>query len=294
MIANLCRDWNGFWFSPRPRQAVTRLRVAVCCVTGIWFLSFLPACSTWFAADGLLPLELVTQLNQFDQIRGWQTWSPLWLSDALALHYGWLYVGALLSALAAVGVGSRISLAILLVWVIAWAQRITWLQGLVEPALVASIAYLVVEPGRRLWSSSDRIAAAENSWRAGLVVRLFQTHWWLLVAAGLLSQLANLIWWRGEGIWWLAAAGRSMLFTTDMLHGQASLTNALSHAVCLLQVLALWFMLIPSARPLGIAAAVLVAGIYGIVADQLLYALLLLAMGLSYLTPGPLSNRRND
>jgi hypothetical protein len=293
MIANLRRDWNEFWFSPRKLQAVTRLRVAVCGVTGIWFLSFLPTCSAWFAAEGLLPLELATQLNQFDEISGW-SWSPLWLSESVGLHYGWLYVGGLLSVLAAIGVGSRITLVILLLWVIAWAQRITWLQGLVEPALVASIAYLVIEPGGRLWSSSDRTPATAFHWRAGLVVRLFQTHWWLLVAAGLLSQLANLIWWRGEGAWWLAASGRSMFLTTDMLRGQASLTNALSHATCLIQMLALWLILIPSARPLGIAAAVLVAGIYAIMADQLLYAILLMAMGLSYWTQGPCVRRGED
>jgi len=293
MIANLCSDWNRFWFSPRQRHAVTKLRVAVCGVTAIWFLSFLPTCSAWFSANGLVPLGLGAQLNQFDQISGW-SWSPLWLSEAIGLHYGWLYVGLLLSGLAALGVGSRITLVVLLLWVIAWAQRITWLQGLVEPVLVASIAYLVIEPGGRLWSSANQMVATTVHWRAGLVVRLFQTHWWLLIAAGLLSQLANLIWWRGEGVWWLAASGRSMLLTTDMLRGHASLINALSHATCLLQMLALWLILIPSARPLGIAAAVLVAGVYAVVADQLLYALLLLAMGLSYLTPGPCVQRGDD
>lgn len=286
----LIRDWKRFWFSARPPATLSYVRVAISCVAGAWFASFINSTSAWFTPDGLLTRELSEQLLQFDQASRWQNWSPLWLSENAMLINGWLIIGLVLSLVSAIGLGGRTLLVILLLWVIAWAHRITWLQGPVEPALVASLAYLIVEPGGRLWggptASSNSVSLPRilppATWQAGLALRLLQTHWWLLVAAGLLSQLASLIWWRGEGVWWLASAGRSHLLSLEMLRGQPALTNALSHGVIVAQMLALWLLIVPSARSLGIALGVLVACIYGLVADQLLYGLLLASMLISF------------
>ncbi len=291
-MQELIRDWNRFWFSSRQPVTLSYVRATICCVTGAWFASFISGSSVWFAPEGLLNNELSLRLLQFDQAPRWQNWSPQWLSESAWLTNGWLILGTALSFLGAIGLGGRVVLTMLLFWVIAWAHRITWLQGPVEPALVASLAYLIVEPGGCFWgggalansnSNSPRLARLQANWRAGLALRLLQTHWWLLVAAGLLSQLASLIWWRGEGVWWLASAGRSHLFSVDMLRGQPTLTNALSHGVIVLQMLALWLIVVPSARLLGITLGMLVACIYGVVADQLLYGLLLASMLLSYI-----------
>lgn len=281
----LIRDWNRFWFSPRPTATLSYVRATICCVAGAWFASFIGSSSAWFTPDGLLTRELSQQLLQFDQASRWQSWSPLWLSENAMLMSGWLIVGLGLALVSALGFGGRFVLVILLLWVIAWAHRITWLQGPVEPALVAALAYLIIEPGGRLWggaTANPNSTSPQTTWRAGLALRLLQTHWWLLVAAGFLSQLASLIWWRGEGVWWLASAGRSHLFSLEMLRGQPALTNALSHSVIAAQMLALWLLTVPSARSLGIALGMVVACIYGLVTDQLLYGLLLASMLISF------------
>ena len=281
----LIRDWNRFWFSPQSPATLNYLRATICCVAGAWFASFIGSSSAWFTPDGLLTRKLSEQMLQFDQASRWQNWSPLWLSENAMLISGWLIVGLGLSLASAIGIGGRSVLVILLLWVIAWAHRITWLQGPVEPALVAALAYLIIEPGCRLGrgpSANPNSLSPPATWRAGLALRLLQTHWWLLVAAGLLSQLASLIWWRGEGVWWLASAGRSHLLSSEMLRGQPALTNALSHSVIAAQMLALWLLTVPSARSLGIALGILVACIYGLVADQLLYGLLLASMLISF------------
>ncbi len=282
MISNIPRDWNRFWFSPRSTNSLVYPRMAICCVSAVWFASFIGSVSAWFGSEGLLSTDLSRQLLLFDQVSFWQHWSPLWLSDNNLLPLAWLVVGLLLSVLGAAGIGGRGVLLLLLLWVIAWSHRMVWLQGSVEPALSAALAYLIVEPGSKLWGRGGSLTRTKSTWQAGLALRLLQTHWWLLVAAGLMMQLANLIWWRGEGVWWLASADRSHLFSIAMLRGHPSLTNFLSHAVIVAEMLALWLVIIPSARPIGLLIGLIVAGIYGLVADQLLYGALLSAMLLSF------------
>lgn len=285
MMRSIFNDWNRFWFSSRPTRSLVPVRLALCLVAAAWFGSFISHASAWFGTDGLLDASVSQKLLEFDQSPGWQNWSPLWLSDSSALHSAWLFIGIVLSLLGAAGVGGRITLLVLWLWIVAWAHRISWLQTSVEPALVASIAYLIVEPGNSIFDRRARAAAdtERQTWRAGLTLRLLQTHWWLLVAAGVLSQLASLIWWRGEGVWWLASAGRSNLLSVDMFRGQPSFANLLSHACIAVQLLALWLVTIPSARLIGIVLGGLVGCVYGLMADQLLYAAWLCAALVAFL-----------
>lgn len=271
--------WNSFWFDPRPRSAMTLPRVAICLVAALWFASFWSSASAWLSTDGLLTHPISERLLAADQIAAWQAWSPLWWSQSASLIYAWLAAGVVLCLVAASGLGGRLTLAVLLLWVIAWANRLVVLSGLVEPTLVACLGYLIVEPGLPLLKKSP---SASSTWTAGVARRLLQTHWWLLIAAGLLSQLGGLVWWRGEGVWWLAAAGRSNLFSIDQLRGHPVWINVLSHTVIVVQILALWLLTLPAARPLGIACGILVAMVYGGVADHGLLAVLLLAMLISY------------
>ncbi len=286
MMHELIHAWNRYWFSPGSPRTLGYARLTICVVTAVWFGSFISSLPAWFGSDGLLNSQLSRQLMQFDQSPIWHNWSPLWISNNTTLYGAWLILGIVLSLLGATGIGGRAVLLTLLAWVIAWSHRITWLQGPVEPALVASLAYLIVEPGTRIIGNprtkASPTANSSDTWLAGLALRLLQTHWWLLVAAGLLSQLASVIWWRGEGVWWLASAERSHLFSVELLRARPGITNAISHGVVVMQMWALWLVVIPTARPIGIGLGVVVACIYGIVADQLLYGALLCGMLISF------------
>ncbi len=275
MFGQISRSWSEFWFSPRAHRSVAAPRAALCAVAACWFASFLGDLPGWFGREGILTHGLSAQLIEFEQTSRWQNWSPLWLVDSINFARLWLIVGMILSIVAAAGIGGRATMTLLLIWIIAWAHRITWLQGPVEPALVACIAYLIIEPGTRFWPSQT--ATTQHSWQAGLALRLIQTHWWILVAAGVLSQLGSLIWWRGEGVWWLASAGRSNWLSIDMLRGQASLINAISHGVIVVQGLALWTITLKSTRLIGCMLGIVVSMIYGGVADFVLYGMLLAA-----------------
>lgn len=151
--------WNLFWFDPCPYCACLTLpRVGIA-----WSLpSGLPASGAappaWLATDGLLTQPLSKCMLATDQIAVWQVWSPLWFTQSASLLYGWLAAGVVLCIVAASGLGGRLSLAALLLWVIAWANGAVVLSGLVEPTLVACLGYLIVEPGLPLWHRSPSLS----------------------------------------------------------------------------------------------------------------------------------------
>ncbi len=282
--------WNQFWFAPQPARQMTLPRVLICGVCACWFASYWTTAAAWMAADGLLSHEISARLLENESISRWQQWSPLWWTESAWVLRAWLAVGIALSLLCALGAGGRWTQLWLWLWAIAWAHRLVVLSGMLEPVLMSALGYLIIQPGEplRIWRRTHMldvpIAAtasggeSDDQWTVAVALRLLQTHWWLLVATGLLSQLAGLIWWRGEGVWWLAAAGRSKLVSLELLRQRPLLVNTLSHAVIAVQILALWTISVPRLRPIGIVAGVLVALIYGGVADHFLYALGLLAM----------------
>lgn len=291
MIRDILGGWNQFWFAPCQKTCLTMPRIAICLVTAGWFASFWSSVPGWFTADGLLHRELSAKMLIADQTPAWLVWSPLWSVQSAGWIRSWLAIGVVLSLLGASGFGGRLTLAALCLWTIAWANRLVVLSGLMEPTLIACLGYLVVDPGVPLARHSQ---AAQRHWTAGLAVRLLQTHWWLIIAAGLLSQLGSLVWWRGEAVWWLAAAGRSNWLTIELLRGQASWINALTHVAILVQLMALWLLTVRVARPLGIVCAVLVACVYGGVADYGLMAALLLAMLTSFIDGFPIQAKKAD
>jgi hypothetical protein len=274
MIHSLCAGWNQFWFAPRAAKRTTLPRMAICTVAAAWMLSFLFSADAWFSDQGWLSRSLAASLIDADQTPTWQQWSPLWWTGSSTVISIWLVIGIGIALLAATGFGGRLTLGILLFWIVSWIHRIVWLQGPLEPALVAGVAYLLFQPGATLWRL-NAAASQATTWTAGVSLRLLQTHWWLLVAAGVLSQLANLTWWRGEAVWWLASAGRSNLLSTALLSDNPALTNALTHGAIVVQLLALWLVSVRSARGIGVLFGIAVSLVYGGLADQLLYAVLL-------------------
>ena len=107
-------------------------------------------------------------------------------------------------------------------------------------------------------------------------------------------QLASLIWWRGEAVWWLAAASRSNALTTETLANQAYLVNALTHGWILIELLALWLLIPRSTRPLGVLLGWLSCCCIGLLADQACYAILLAACLAAFLVHNDEISPRNE
>jgi hypothetical protein len=287
-------DWNNFWFSAAPAGAVNGLRIGICMCAAVWWLTFFISTEAWFSSDGILPVALTGKLIEFEETARWQHWSPLWWTDNLLLIRGYLAVGLLLSLMAATGVGGRAVIALLWLAVIGWVHRIAWLQGPFEPALIALLGYFLVSPGTACWGSNR--PRDSKHWLHNLALCLIQVHVWGLLAAGVLSQLGNVVWWRGDALWWLAASGRSQLLSLQWLGSSASMVNGLTHATVLVQLLTLGLLLKSSTRGLGLATGLLAALAIGLLADQTLYALLLAIGLLAFRTVargGPEANPRS-
>ena len=260
-------------------------RIGITLVCGLWFASYWSEVQVWFGVDGVMRTDLAAKLVAFDEYPRWQVWSPLWWTDNQSMYLAWLIIGIAVSVIAATGIGGRWTLGCLLFLVIGWSNRLTWLSGLVEPALCAFLGYLLVFPGGRIFGKE---ASEENraAWLSAAVNRLIQIHVWLLLAATLLSQLIGVIWWRGESIWWLASAGQSTLFTKEMLSDRPVLVNGLSHAWIALEFVALWLLCTKSAQNLGIVCGVMSGLAIGLGGNQLLYGLLISAALLAYVRRG--------
>ena len=289
MIRTLLDEpWNGwkrFWFEPETSQSIIALRIAIACVAALWFASFWGGVNVYFSTNGLLNLSMAGEMIQFEETPSWQHWSPLWWTESSWSHQLWLAAGIVSSLLALLGIGGRITLSLLLFLIVGWTHRIVWLQGIVAPALTSMVAYLMIaNPAGRLFASDARRLSLATSWNR-LARRLIQTHCWLLMAYGLLSQLAGVVWWRGEAVWWLAAAGRSQLLTIEWLRGSPFTVNLLTHGFVLSQALALWLLVQPSTRRLGVAMSCIALIFVGFVADQTLYALLLASGLLAWRKP---------
>jgi len=279
VIKPLVENWDEFWFKPSSGVSVTRTRVLLASVATVWFGSFLAKSGYWFGEQGVLNLATSSQLLGYAQTSRVLNWSPLWLTDSLLAIRVWLVLGVLASLAVLVGVGGRISVAVWLVIAVGWAHRIFWLSSPVEPALVAMMGYLLVVPGAMILRTSP----VEESALHTLVRRLIQVHVWMLLLAGLLSALASLTWWRGEGIWWLASAGRSNLLTQELL-SNARVVNFLSHAMLVGYGLTLWWLVVPVTRQLGVCVGWMCCAGIALLADQILYAAVL-AAGLSAFWP---------
>lgn len=243
-------------------------------------MSFWPELGSWFGPDGLLSAELGSKLVAFEEIARWQVWSPLWWTDSLLVYQCWIVLGIAIAVLVGIGIGGRWAVGLLVLWIIAWSNRTLWLSSLVEPALIAFVAYLLVAPGPSLMQWKATCSTPSSLTRASL--RLVQTHWWILLAFTLISQLADVVWWRGDAVWWLAASGRSNLLTNETLRDNATLVNALTHGFVVVEILALWLIVLKSTRLVGVLLGLVCCLAIGLVADQLLYALLLAAGLLAY------------
>ncbi|MFK7737964.1 MAG: hypothetical protein AB8B50_18180 [Pirellulaceae bacterium] len=275
-LKNIPPAWSNFWFKPAAFEMIRPLRFGIAVACSIWIASFFPNVSVWFGDGGLLSHDLSSRTIAYEGFDRWQLWSPLWLAQSTTLIQCWLVIGCLLTIAGAVGWLGRIPWGFLCLWCIAWTHRIGWLAGPTEPLMIAMTAYVTLQPGSR-WNWKQRETSVNSGWTANASLRLLQVHSWILLAAGVLMQLASLIWWRGEAVWWLAAADRSNSLSTATLANRAYLVNAFTHGWILIELLALWLLVPQSTRPLGVLLAWISCCCIGLLADQACYAILLAA-----------------
>ncbi len=268
--------WDEIWFLPASRKPCIRTRCLLAIVSLIWFASILAQRNWYFGDHGWLENSLVRDLISQTQ-ESWRAsfaWSPLWYIENELLVVGYLWIGIVLSLVVFTGTGGRYTTAALWVWIVGLSHRLAWTASTAEPVLAAFVGYLIIDPGESFLAS--RLTKSQTrSWLARFSQRLIQIHCWLLLAAGLASQLANPTWWQADAVWWLAASGRSNTISPEMLRGNILLVNALTHFIVLMELGAIVLLIPKLTRPIGIGLGICVCAAYSLVADQWLYGLLL-------------------
>ncbi|RMF44296.1 MAG: hypothetical protein D6753_02955 [Planctomycetota bacterium] len=274
-----------------PASGLMVYRTFLAIALAIWWGSYFFDAHLWFGPAGVLASDTAAAMLEYEEIPAWQSWSPLWWSDQLWIYYLWIIAGMATAGWVGVGWNGRIGAAIAVLLVIGWANRIAWLAGPVEPAAVSLLGFLLIAPGpcwlawqRGAYTGPAGDADGDSTSRIldALALKAVRVHVWLLLAAGLASQLAGIVWWRGEAAWWLAASGHSWSLSMPGLFGHPLLVNALTHGMIGLQVVTLWMLASRSGGRIGIALGLAYLFSLALLADHALYAALLAAALSSY------------
>lgn len=279
VMATATNSWGSFWFSPAQLSICTRLRMFLSVVAFAWFASQARQIEWYFFPGGWLHRSLAAQLSTATHGQ-WTTsfrLTPLWFADHAVAYQFYSVTGCVVAAVAFLGLGGRWTIAALTIWVLFLSQRLIWVTSSAEPVLVAMLGYLVFQPGSPLLGKRATDNRSAEHWTAGLTLRLMQTHWWLLIVFGLLLKLASISWWQGDAVWWLAATGRSTILTAPLLEQRELLVNALTHGIVLIEILALGLLLTRIGRPIGYALGLVACLCYALIADQVMYGLVLAA-----------------
>jgi hypothetical protein len=157
------------------------------------------------------------------------------------------------------------------------------------------LAYLCLAPcGRRFsldhWlairrGSAIAPAAGELSTAATIATRLIQVHLALWVAMMGFSKLTGDTWWSGLGIWWLIARPESRLVDFSWLHTNPRLIDLWTHAVVFFELSFPILIWIPLARPLMLAAGLVVWTSLALVTGDITFAVALAIASMAFVSP---------
>lgn len=215
--------WTRFWFTSGSRARIDSLRRIAAGGALFYLLTLALDLNALCGPQGLLPRAMVANLATYF---GQQTsFRPSWLmltDSSVVLWATWLIAVA-----TAVGLmllwRPRWTTPATLVMILMFVHR-TWLvTGLFEWALTTLLFYLC-------FAVDDQ----DESWNAGLILRLCQVHLTATYVAIGLSQLGGATWWAGDAVWWLMANSESRLLNLTFLgRGMVGLyaINAATHAL---------------------------------------------------------------
>ena len=248
--------WKSFWLQESKTRPLAYVRILLGLVVALLAAEGLVTLPAWISSSGVVDASLARALVGVGL--GWDSlFRPsllYYVSSPLGIQVylvGLMLAGLLLAA----GCGGRITAALVYVLSLGICHRMPILTGPGEYLLSAMLLYLIVDTGKLQNLIRPGVSDGGERWTAHAATRLMQVHLWMWILFSLLTQLAAVIWWEGEAVWFLAAAHRSF-FSTSLLADNAYLVNALTHGLILAQVLAVLCLPKPLTRPLGLIAAI--------------------------------------
>jgi hypothetical protein len=277
--------WTRFWFTPGDPMILGAIRVAVGALAVYLLATLLFDLTTFFGAEGLLPVADIAPLegSTFSYLNYLSTPGELW-----AVHL----IGLAILVLFAVGLWTRATSVLGLVVFLSDVHRAPMITGPTEPIVAMLMLYLCLAPsGARL--SLDRLLARRAkhdlpvapSVSATIATRLIQVHLALWIAMMGFSKLAGDPWWSGEGMWWLIARKESRLVDLTWLHTTPKVVELWSHVIVLFELgfpILIW---VPLARPLLLVVGAVLWTSLAFVTGDLTFALAMMTASMAFVSP---------
>jgi hypothetical protein len=279
----LARQWNAFWYTPADPTLMGLLRV----LTGlmllythaVWGL----ALDDFFGASSWLSPSLVATIQRDQFCYSFWPWVP----DEAA----WLVHGASMCvfALFTVGFCTRLTSWLALVAALSYAQRVpAALFGLDQINIMLTLYLTLGGSGQAL--SVDRWIRWQGgeegplpSVAANFGQRLIQVHMCVIYFFAGISKLQGPSWWNGEAMW-LAFANQEYQ-STDMtwLAWHPWVLNLITYTTVLWEIFFCALVWKPLARPLVLAAAVVLHVGIGLCLGMWTFGLIMLVGCASFL-----------
>lgn len=282
------QGWTQFWFTPSDPATVSAVRLSTGLVVVYLHATLSFDLIAFFGPSGLLPIADIMPLEgaTFSYLNYLSTPAELWTVHLLGLAVLVLF---------AAGFWTRTTSILALVVFLSDVNRAQMITGRTESIVAMVMLYLCLAPcGRRF--SIDAILRARKastavvplSTAATVATRLMQVHLALLVAMMGLSQLGGDVWWNGLGMWFLITREQSRLVDFTWLHTSPFVIDFWSHAVVLFELtfpLLIWIRL---ARPLMLAAGLLIWTSLALVTGDTTFALMMCIASVAFVPPSVL------
>lgn len=281
------RSWNHFWYQAVDPLPLAVIRIGTGLVALLHLMSFNTDLTRWFAANGLLPPQVIINLENLAGANNYR-FSYLMFMDQPGELWT-VHVLALIAATAlALGLFTRVTSVLTLLAVLSYSHRAPQITGQLEPILSMLLFYLCFGPAGARWSL-DQLLYRRMGWKiveksvaANVVLRLIQVHGAAFYAMFGLTSLYGDAWWGGEAIWQVLAQTHSRPFDLSWLRSYPRILNAWTHLIVAYELLfpvLIWNRL---ARPLFLAIGVLVWLSIGLITGLTLFAMAMLIVNRAF------------
>jgi hypothetical protein len=289
--------WTRFWFTPSDPATLSAMRVPAGLLAAYLHGTLLFDVVAFFGPNGLLPTAEIAPLEgaTFSYLNYLSTPGELWAVQLLGLAVLLMFT---------VGFWTRATSILALVVFLSDVQRAPMITGPTEPIVAMLLAYLCLAPcGRRFsvdhWLAARRRSAAVPADRAlstgaTIATRLIQVHLALWVAMMGYSKLTGDTWWSGLGMWWLIARPGSRLVDFTWLHTTPRVIDFWTHAVVFFELTFPILVWIPLARPLMLAAGIIIWTSLALVTGDITFALALAIASMAFVSPSLVAGARPE
>lgn len=276
--------WNRYWFTPADPLPLAIVRILAGALALSLWLSYAADLEAWFGPAGIISHELLS---------GWRSpWavSLFDLPSAPGLLRGAWIGGAVVLAMLTVGLATPVVSVLAAILFSSLLHRGPMLVGPADDIVAVILWCLAIgRSGDAL--SIDRLLAARAGHpapaptvRTRVALGLLQVHASVIAAAAAVAQLKGDVWWNGMAVWWLATrSGSRVIDMTGPFARSEYLTNLVTHAIPLWELLfagGVWFV---PCRRLLVSAALVAWPLIGIIAGEPYWGLAMAVISAAYL-----------